>query len=149
MEITKRVSGVGAFEEVFNQLEARVGSVLPDDYRRFMSEFNGGRPEPSGFVFPTEDGKSDSAVRYFLTLDDREERYTIQEFLDRYGDRIPQKLLPIACDSFGNLVLLDAGAKSAGAVCVWDLEKESMDEPTWDNIADVASSFTEFLDALV
>jgi SMI1-KNR4 cell-wall len=72
MEITKRVSGVGAFEEVFNQLEARVGSVLPDDYRRFMSEFNGGRPEPSGFVFPTEDGKSDSAVRYFLTLDDRE-----------------------------------------------------------------------------
>ena len=157
MEITRRLSGVGASEKVLNQLEARIGSALPDDYRRFMSEFNGGRPEPSGFVFPTEDGKSDSAVRYFLTLDDREERYTIRDFLDRYSDRIPQKLLPIPCDSFGNLVLLDAGAKSAGAVCFWDHEavcfwdheKESMDEPTWDNIADVASSFTNFLNTLV
>lgn len=148
MEITKRLSEFGASEEALNQLEARIGSALPDDYRRFMSEFNGGRPEPSGFEFATADGNSDSAIRYFLTFDDGEERYTIQEFLDRYGDRIPQKLLPIACDSFGNLVLLDAGAKSAGAVCFWDHEKEGMDEPTWDNITVVAPSFTEFLNAL-
>ena len=148
MEITKRLSEFGASEEMLNQLEAQGGFTLPDDYRRFMSEFNGGRPEPSGFVFATVDGKSDSAVRYFLTLDAREERYTIQEYLDRYRDRIPQKMLPIACDSFGNLVLLDAGAKAAGAVCFWDHEKESMDDTAWDNVAVVAPSFTEFLNAL-
>ena len=148
MEITKRLSEFGASEEMMNQLEARVGFTLPSDYRKFMSEFNGGRPEPSGFVFVTADGKSDSAVRYFLTLDDREERYTNQEFLDRYSDRIPQRMLPIACDSFGNLVLLDAGAKSAGAVCFWDHEKETMDDPTWDNVAVVAPSFSEFVNAL-
>jgi len=148
MGIAKRLSDAGASDEELSQLEASIGSTLPGDYRRFMSELNGGRPEPSGFVFETTDGKSDSSVRYFLTLDERVEPYTIQEFLDQYSDRLPQKMLPIACDSFGNLVLLDTGAKSAGAVCFWDHEKESMDEPTWDNISVVAPSFTDFLNAL-
>ena len=116
MGIAKRLSDAGASDEELSQLEASIGSTLPGDYRRFMSELNGGRPEPSGFVFETTDGKSDSSVRYFLTLDELVERYTIQEFLDQYSDRLPQKMLPIACDSFGNLVLLDTGAKSAGAV---------------------------------
>lgn len=148
MEITKRLSEFGASEEVLKQLEARIGFMLPDDYRRFMSKFNGGRPGPSGFGFTTVKGKSDSSVRFFLTLDDREEYYTIQEFLDCYADRIPLKLLPIACDSFGNLILLDLGARFTGVVYFWDHEQESMDEPTWDNIAVVAPSFTEFLNAL-
>jgi hypothetical protein len=145
MEIIKRLSQHGASEEALNQLEALIGCALPDDYRRFMSEYNGGRPEPSGFVFATEHGNSDSSVRYFLTLDRAEDRYTIQEFMDRYDDRIPQKLLPIACDSFGNLILLDAGANLPGAGCFWDHEKESMDEPNWENISVVAQSFKEFL----
>ena len=148
MNIRKPLSKFGATEHELNQLEVRIGSSLPYDYRNFMAKYNGGRPEPSGFVFPTTNGMSDSAVRYFLTLDESEERYSIQEFLNRYIDRIPQKLVPIACDSFGNLVLLDAGAKSVGAVCFWDHEKESVDEPTWDNITVVAASFTEFLDSL-
>ena len=140
MKITKRLSDTGASEAELIQLAAENGFTLP--------EFNGGRPEPSGFSYKTLYGKSDSAVRYFLTLDEHEERYTIREFLDRYINRIPQKTLPIACDSFGNLVLLDAGALSTGAVWFWDHEKESMDEPTWDNMAVIAPSFTEFLSAL-
>lgn len=148
MKITKRLSEAGASDEALSQLEAQLGFTLPNDYRQFMAEINGGRPVPSGFVFATADGKSDSAVRYFLTLDAQEERYTIQEFLDRYSNRIPKKTLPIACDSFGNLVLLDAGSMPPGAVCFWNHEKESMDEPAWDNITLVAASFTDFVNGL-
>ncbi len=148
MKITKRLSISGASEEAISGLETKNGFTLPDDYRRFMSEFNGGHPEPSSFAFTTPNGKIDSSVRFFLTLDDQEENYTIQEFLDCYTDRIPVKLLPIACDSFGNLILLDGGARSMGVVYFWDHERESMDEPTWDNIAIVAPSFTDFLNSL-
>lgn len=148
MEITKRLSEAGASQDALSRLERQLGATLPDDYRRFMLEFNGGRPEPSGFVFATGGGKSDSAVRYFLTLDEREERYTIQQFLNQYRDRIPPNTLPIACDSFGNLVLLDAGDRASGAVCFWDHEKENAEESTWDNVVVVAPSFSTFLSAL-
>jgi cell wall assembly regulator SMI1 len=148
MVITRRLSETGATEESIQRLENEVGYRLPDDYRRFLAEFNGGEPDPSGFVFETNDGPSDSAVRYFLTLDSNARHYTIREFLSRYRDRIPEGLIPIACDSFGNLVLIDLGAKATGSVYFWDHEKESMEEPTWENISPVAASFTAFGQAL-
>ena len=148
MQIVKRLSDTGASEEALQQLETEVGSPLPNDYRRFLAETNGGHPEPSKFVFLTPDGNSDSALRYFLTLNSGEELYTIREYMDRYEDRFPKGVLPIACDSFGNVVLIDVAAKAYGSVYFWDHEKESMDEPTWENVSDVAPSFTAFVDAL-
>lgn len=148
MDIAKRLSASGASEGALSRIEMLIGAKLPGDYRQFMSNFNGGQPEPSGFAFAVGGGQGDSSVRYFLTLDEREERYTVQEFLGRYADRIPRKMLPIACGSFGNLVLLDVGAKSPGTVCFWDHEKEGTDNVVWDNLAIIAPSFVAFLDAL-
>jgi hypothetical protein len=148
MRIVKRLSPTGATEESLQALEREIGFRLPDEYRQFLSEFNGGEPEPSGFVFETNDGPSDSRVRYFLTLDPNERNYAIKEFLRQYRDRIPEGVMPIACDSFGNLVLLDLGAKRVGSIYFWDHEKESMEEPTWDNVSQVARSFNEFEDSL-
>jgi cell wall assembly regulator SMI1 len=143
MRINKLFSQTGATEESIQRLESEIGFHLPDDYRRFLADYNGGQPEPSGFVFETNEGPSDSAVRYFLTLD-KNKNYGILENLRDYKGRIPKGLMPIACDSFGNLVLLDLGAKATGSVCFWDQEKESMEEPTWENISPVAPSFTAF-----
>lgn len=148
MQIVEPLSASGASEDSIVDFEAELAVRLPDDYRRFLAETNGGRPEPSGFVFQTTNGPSDSLVDWFLTLYAAEELYTLREYRAMYGDRIPPMMLPIACDPFGNLVLLDVGAKSIGAVCFWDHEKESMDEATWDNISVVAQSFTDFLNAL-
>jgi len=148
MEITRRLSESGATEESIVRLENDIGFRLPSDYRHFLADVNGGEPEPSGFTFETSDGPSDSAVRYFLTLDPNAKHYTIREFLRRYGDRIPKGVMPIACDSFGNLVLIDVGAKASGSVYFWDHEKESMEEPIWENISPVAPSFTAFEQAL-
>ncbi len=143
MQITERLSQIGATEQSIARLESELGFPLPDDYRRFLVDFNGGRPEPSGFLFETSEGSSDSAIRYFFTLDN-DEYYGILENLRDYKDRIPEGLMPIACDPFGNLVLIDLGAKAVGTIYFWDHEKESMEEPTWDNISTVARSFTVF-----
>jgi len=148
MEITTRLCDTGASELALSNLESKIGFVLPEDYRRFMIEFNGGRPVPSFFSFQTSNGPTDANVRYFLTLFDKGKHYTIPQYLDRYNERIPDGLLPIGCDSFGNLVLLDGGVKSTGAIYFWDHELESMDDPTWDNISFIASSFSEFANSL-
>jgi len=148
MRIAKQLSRSGATEESIQQLEAKLGSRLPEDYRRFLTDLNGGRPDPSSFVFETKAGLNDSAVRYFLTLDSGEIRYTIPNYLNTYKDRIPKGVLPIGCDSFGNLVLLDVCSKSPGSVYFWDHEEESMNERTWQNISIVAPSFKAFEEAL-
>jgi hypothetical protein len=45
-------------------------------------------------------------------------------------------------------VLIDLGARHVGSIYFWDHERESMDEPTWDNISPVAESFKAFEDSL-
>jgi cell wall assembly regulator SMI1 len=144
MPIIRRLSETGATPESIQRLENEIGHSLPDDYHRFLADFNGGEPEPSGFTFATNEGQSDSAVRYFLTLDKNVRNYSIWDFLRRYRDRLPTGVIPIACDSFGNLVLIDVGVKATGNVYFWDHEKQSMTDPTWDNISIVANSFTAF-----
>jgi cell wall assembly regulator SMI1 len=144
MQIIRRPSETGATEESIQALERELGFPLPVDYRHFLATDNGGEPSPSGFVFETNDGPSDSAVRYFLTLDPGGGSYNIREFRRRYSDRVPQGLMPIACDSFGNLVLIDLRPTSHGTIHFWDHEKESLGDPTWGNVSFVAPSFTAF-----
>jgi cell wall assembly regulator SMI1 len=144
MPISKRLSQSGATEESLIRLESEIGHLLPQEYRQFLKDLNGGAPDPSGFIFETKDGQSDSSVRYFLTLDQNEKNYSLKVFLSRYKNRIPEGVIPIGCDSFGNLILIDLGARAVGSVYFWDHEKESMGKSTWDNVSTVSSSFNEF-----
>jgi len=147
MEITERLSETGASEAALNALEDHVGARLPSDYRVFLQTVNGGRPKLR--AFDALDGEEGSSVQFFFTLDENAPNYYILKKLDVFFDRIPSGLLPIACDSFGNLVLLDLGAESYGAVYFWDHENENMDgDPHWDNVSRVAGSFSQFVQLL-
>lgn len=146
MEITEKISATGASEDELQALERRLNATLPQDYRRFLKRVNGGRPNPRQFEGPTGDG---SVIHFFFTLDHRSKYYQIVEEIQAFVDRIPPKTLPIACDPFGNLVLLDIGAKSAGAIYFWEHENENMEgDPWWDNISYIAPSFSDFVDSL-
>jgi hypothetical protein len=144
MHIAERLSEAGAAESTIQQLENELGHRLPEDYRRFLVQTNGGRPERARFAIQTLDGSTDSIVDWLLTLDIREQLYTIRKYRRMYEDRIPNGMIPIGCDPFGNLILLNIVAKDFGYVYFWDHETENMKEPTWENISLVAKSFTAF-----
>jgi cell wall assembly regulator SMI1 len=147
MEITERLTSNIATDESLDALENRLGTTLPDDYREFLKQFNGGRPMPREFV--AIDGDEGSSVQFFFTLDEAAPHYYILKERQMFEGRIPDNTLPIACDSFGNLVLLDLGAKAFGAVYFWDHENENMDgDAYWDNVFTIAKSFNEFLSSL-
>lgn len=148
MAIVEHLSGSGASEALLQKLEGDLGARLPDDYRRFLAETNGGRPDPARFALLTSRGTNESIVDWFLTLEPTEDLYTVPEYRDMYSNRIPQGLLPVACDPFGNLLLLDLGEKNRGSIYFWDHETESMEEPTWENIFSVAPSFDSFYSSL-
>lgn len=146
MHIVETLAAAGAANSDLEELERLLRTSLPKDYRDFLAETNGGRPEPSAFTFQQYGRRQESLVDWFFTLDASEEQYQLLRENEILLGRIPARLLPIACDPFGNILLLDLGAKSIGAVYFWDHENENMEgEPYWDNISYIAASFMEFV----
>jgi hypothetical protein len=148
MQIAEPLSETGATEADIQQLENDLGHRLPEDYRRFLAQINGGRPERISFPIQTSGEATNSVVDWLLTLNAKERNYTITKFRRAYVDRIPTGVIPIGCDPFGNLILLGTMGKDFGNVYFWDHELENMDEPTWENISFVAKSFTDFEQSL-
>lgn len=146
MKIVEKLSSSGATTSQIDDLETRLGATIPTDYRQFLAENNGGRPSPSAFERLTGEG---AVINWFFTLSQEERIHNIYRKINVYRDRLPQKLLPIASDSFGNLVLVDVGAKDVGAIYFWDHENENPEgEPWWDNISFIVPSFSEFINRL-
>ena len=147
MEIVERIAAAGASEQTIEAFQGRFGVELPNDYRLFLQEFNGGRPSPRDF--DAADGEEGSSVQFFFTLDEDSPHYVLTREVERFQDRIPKNTIPVACDSFGNLVLLDVGARKLGAIYFWDHEEEEFEaEPTWDNVHLVTETFQQFVAAL-
>jgi SMI1-KNR4 cell-wall len=148
MLIGQRINSAGASKDAIQSLEKTLRCRLPDDYRHFLAEDNGGRPIERLFEVATSNPPSKEAIRAFFGIDGTPKQYDILHQMKQFSGRFPNGLLAIACDSFGNLVLLDLGAKNKGTVYFWDHERESMHEPTWENISPVANSFRAFVDSM-
>lgn len=149
MKIVEKLSDRGASPADIHSVELLVGRPLPEDYTRFLYESNGGRPEPFEFSFRQYGKEQGSVLDWFFTLDQAEPIYFLPSKIDTFKDRIPVHLLPIATDPFGNLILLDVGAKSVGSIYFWDHENENSNgDAWWNNISFIAPSFTDFVNGL-
>jgi len=139
MDIVEEVSSVRASESSITSFEAELGWSLPADYRSFLVETNGGRPEPSTFEFTTPSGQSDSLVDWLYSLSD-DPYYSLRRNREIFGSRIPDKTLSIGCDPFGNQILMNRD----GEILFWDHELETTEGVV--NVHRVASSFTSFVE---
>ena len=124
-------------------LESRLGVSLPAAYREFLLRNNVAVPESNSY-----DGGQDIGVTSFFgisknRLDDLIEQNQI------FGWRMPENILAIADGPCGNLICLHL---ITGEVYWWDHEQEAAafgdEEPSFDNMLLLASSFTEFLQRL-
>src|SRR5689334_10302031 len=108
VEITEVFATRPATDEDIRRLESQIGATLPADYREFILKNNGGRPDYDYIAFSTPEGDlQDTDVLAFLSLDENDRHYNVFRFLQAYKGRIPRSCLPVACDSGGNLMLLD------------------------------------------
>jgi hypothetical protein len=140
------------------RFEATIGQQMPDDYRDFLIQCNGGYG--CGYVQfhgPTPEGHpADACVNHVGGF--REETYfsleSAFENYQQYETRIPKDLIWIADDPFGNAICLGISGVHRGRVYFWDHEKEP-DPDEWDgcvetagNIELLANSFAEFMAGL-
>jgi hypothetical protein len=138
MEIKPHRDHREATEIDVSQFEMEIAARLPDDYRAFLLRYNGGYPQPNGFVGGNE------VLNYFFGL--WQKRASLNYELLAYRDFIPKGMIPIACDPGGNLVLLEVARPNRGRIWFWDHECANSPRKA---ISLLAASFTQFVDSFV
>lgn len=146
--MTDTKSAVGA--DTLDAVEKHIHMLFPQSYREWLLKFNGGSPTPNCFRYKLETGPyTDSLVEWFFAIHDGQFNNFEHEFLTYkvHRRRLPDSLVGIAHDPFGNLLCLSFGGQDQGKVYLWDHEEERA-EPTYDNCHLIADSFDEFIDCL-
>ena len=116
-------------EDIIAEFEKANGVELPTRYRTFLKEYNGGDTPKTKFKC----GKTASDVRAFYGIGNV--RYSLDK-LDVHS-YVEKSVFPIACDSFGNYILIGLGSNE-GRIFFCDHEKGNQIEP-------ISNSFEEFI----
>lgn len=114
---------------------------LPNDYRDFLLEFNGGVPIPNKNETPS------TVVSYILGMHNGDYYASLYKHIDMFKGRLPASTFSIATDPFGNLFIMSLHPQGYGHIYFWDHEGEPsyQDGDYIDNCSFVAYSFSEFL----
>jgi hypothetical protein len=128
-------------EEQLAELERRIDIVLPDDYRRFILEFNGGYfREPR--ITPVGDGCPQDALTYMSGIGASHEYAELgrPSWMMLFEDNMPPKILPIGYTAMGGLIILDTAPGDGRGEIYY---KQAFGEFYW-----IAESIEEFFTLL-
>lgn len=117
-------------EKQIEKYEDKIGKKLPEQYREFLCKYNGG--ETPHTSFKTDEVASD--VKAFYGLENK--KYPLNKIKPKEEGNTAY--LPIACDSFGNEIILDF---VDGEIHFWDHEN--------GKITKLKDSLKEFFDICV
>jgi hypothetical protein len=132
-------------EDDLKAFENKYAFRLPNDYRTFLLENNGGFPSPNCVTFSEAGRKTASDVFCYFAIGDQRAWASVEWHLETYSGRLPEDTVPVARDSCGNLWLLAVGGGNAGSVFFWDHGSyATFDEKDLANWPRAAESFLEF-----
>ncbi len=121
-------------------LEKKLDVSLPKQYRNFLLEQNGGRPDLPDFIVPNW-GESVANTFYGVGIGGL---YDLDAVLYRLDDVIPiDRVIPIADDPGGNQICLGIRSEYFGKIYFW--VHDEMDEDEVRPLIEVAPSFEAFV----
>lgn len=118
--------------------------LLPDDYKDFLLQHNGGRPVPNQLPEVNTD------VNWLYSMVEEPGWASLFQAIDVYESRIPSRYMPIGTNSSGNIYIMSLFAENKGLIALWWHEEEAKENGSeyFDNLTALANSFTEFLASL-
>jgi hypothetical protein len=123
-------------------IETELDAELSSEYREFLLRYNGGVPTPDAVDVPNAPGMP-TDVQIFFGIRRSPETSNLLWNLSLISDRCPNfHVLPIACDSGGNLFCVKVGRGVAAEVVYCDLRSPECTFYT------VAPTFGKFLSSL-
>jgi hypothetical protein len=105
-------------DETILAFERQSGLALPQDYKDFLLQWNGGRPSQTIFNVPKWDGKG-SALHFLFGIHSGKHN-NLARWFDELRDRLPDGFLAIGVDMGANFVCLGTSGEFAGEVWYWD-----------------------------
>lgn len=143
-----------ALEADLSAFELSLGCRLPEDYRAFLVACNGGYVGGTlWFTGPTPEGESADAGVHHIGGLRQESHFSLAWHRECYEGRIPDDLLWVMDDPFGNAICLGIRGQHAGRVFFWDHENEPDEQ--WDgsvesakNLQLLANTFADFVAGL-
>jgi cell wall assembly regulator SMI1 len=145
-------SGANLSENSISAFEKQFDIKLPPDYRAFMLKNNGGTPEGNwsfSFVETDMQGDTDSIISFFEIIYEKETgdyddlKAGFTALLE--SEQIPNTLMPIADDPFGNIIFIGVRGDEYGRVYFGNHELEDP-ETGFIVMSVIADSFSEFID---
>ncbi|MBR1282608.1 SMI1/KNR4 family protein [Bradyrhizobium sp. AUGA SZCCT0177] len=125
------------------EVEAAIGGKLPASYKDFLLKNNGGRPVPDTIDIDRLPG-SPTDIQIFFGIGRGVETSNLSWNIKFARERLPDhRLLPIACDSGGNIFCLGIPGQFSGGIVYCDLTGAEPVKPY-----EVAPTFEAFLEKI-
>ena len=142
-----KIKGYGNVkEEEILKLEDEIGFTLPNDYKEFLINFNGGVPEVKYSTFTLNELEENIGLQVLYGLD-LEENLDLREWYEEYEDDLLDDCLIIGHGiGFGFIVLVNSPEVSG--VYFWDNSFELDNSSEDENIYKISDSFRQFIDEL-
>ena len=121
--------------------EGRLDVKLPKGLTELLLHSNGGRPVDTLFV----QGRTTYVVHWILPVKHKEPENTLELTTKGLRHVIPKRLIPFACDPFGNYFCFSTRDVDHGAV--WFYDHEMHDDPM-QRVRRLAGSVDEFFEKL-
>lgn len=132
-------------EEVF-KFEEKIGFSLPDDYKEFLLNYNGGVPEIKYSTFELNDFDESIGLQVLYGLN-LAQNLDLREWNEEYEDDLLDDCIIIGHGIGFGLIVLVKSMEFSG-IYFWDhsfeLESSSEDE----NVYKIADTFKQFIDNL-
>ncbi|MBS2100117.1 SMI1/KNR4 family protein [Carboxylicivirga linearis] len=142
MKITKIYEGFGTLSsKTIEEFESRYTLRLPKDYRDFLVNNNGGRVIPN--VFMSRNGEISSDIQFLFGFTEHT-NYDIEQVKLAFKNRIPENILPIACDSGGNIIGVGVGKDNYNQIMFWSHDAGELKK----DLFYLSGSFKEFMGSL-
>jgi hypothetical protein len=137
------------------RFEEQLGHELPEDYRAFLLEINGGSTSSSHCVFRLRHDETVLNSLYSLNAADERDDLTTRQLYPRYpSNNLPKEALAIGYDDGGGRIVLPLAGPHRGEI--WYLDTADMlddENPRIDwferrDVWKLADRFAEFLSGL-
>jgi SMI1 / KNR4 family (SUKH-1) len=141
--IIKEANKFGPLDETaLIKFEKKLKARLPEQYRKFLLENNGGKVTPYAVLL--QDGTSAYLQTHFYGIHDGPNYTSLKWNFSILKNRIPHGMLPITHDPGGNAILIKYKGENTGSLYFWDHNYEG--EP--NSIVYITNDFELFLNSV-
>lgn len=137
----------GASLEAIKNFEKSIGFSLPEDYKQFLIEYNGGTARVRYSTFKVEELNENIPLDVLYGLGVEKKQLDLQKVNDEYIDDMLPNCIIIGDDPGAGMIVLINDDDYEG-VYYWDHSFHFAQSSEEENIYKVADSFKAFIDGL-